>query len=85
MFSTLPKIIFNFSVTFILLSANAFNLDQSKILSFGKVLSSLFTEHGPYGYREYVDSVDVHQKYLIRLGQLIIFEPWRENYFSQPS
>ena len=31
MFSTLPKINFNFSVTFILLSANAFNLDQSKI------------------------------------------------------
>ena len=37
MFSTLSKTNFNFSVTFILLSANAFNLDQSKILLFGIV------------------------------------------------
>ena len=29
---------FNFSVTFILSSANAFNLDLTKILSFGKEL-----------------------------------------------
>ena len=36
--------------------------------------------------REYVYSVAVYQKYLTRLGELIIFEPWRENYhFSQPS
>ena len=34
-FPTLPKTIFNFSVTFILSSANAFNLDQTKILPFG--------------------------------------------------
>ena len=37
-------------------------------------------------YREYVYSVAVYQKYLTRLGESIIFEPWRENYyFSQPS
>ena len=38
-------------------------------------------------YREYtcIYSVAVYQKYLTRLGELIIFEPWRENYhFSQP-
>ena len=36
--------------------------------------------------REYVHSVAVYQKYLTRLGELIIFEHWRENYhFSQPS
>ena len=36
--------------------------------------------------REYVYSVPVYQKYLTGLGELIIFEPWRENYhFSQPS
>ena len=36
--------------------------------------------------REYVHSVAVYKKYLTRLGELIIFEPWRENYhFSQPS
>ena len=36
--------------------------------------------------KEYVPSVAVYQKYLTRLGELIIFEPWRENYhFSQPS
>ena len=37
MFSTLPKSNLNFSVTCIL-SANAFDLYQSKILSFGKEL-----------------------------------------------
>ena len=36
MFSTLPKANFNFSAKCILLSANAFNLDQSKYLLFGK-------------------------------------------------
>ena len=36
MFSTLHKTKFKFSVTFILSSAHAFNLDRSKILSFGK-------------------------------------------------
>ena len=37
-------------------------------------------------YREYVYSAVVYQKYLTRLRELIIFEPWRENYhFSQPS
>ena len=38
MFSTFPKPNFNFSFTFILLSANAFNLEQSKTLLFGKEL-----------------------------------------------
>ena len=34
---------------------------------------------------EYVYSVAVYQKYLTKLGELIMFEPWRENYhFSQP-
>ena len=39
MFSTLPKTNFNFSAKFDLSSANAFNLDQSKNLSFGKELT----------------------------------------------
>ena len=38
MFSTLPKTNSNFSVSFILLSTNVFNLDQSRILSSGKKL-----------------------------------------------
>ena len=39
-----------------------------------------------YVNREYVYSVAVYQKYITRLKELIIFEPWRENYhFSQPS
>ena len=38
MFSTLPKPNFKFQLTFILLSANAFSLDQSKILLLGKQL-----------------------------------------------
>ena len=36
MFSTHPKTYFSFLIAFKLSSANAFNLDQSKILSFGK-------------------------------------------------
>ena len=39
MFSTLLKTNFNFSVTFILSSANGFNLDQSQILSSGNGLT----------------------------------------------
>ena len=36
--------------------------------------------------KPFVNSVAVYQKYLTRLRELIIFEPWRENYhFSQPS
>ena len=48
MFSTLPDRYFNFSVIFILLSANAFNLAWSKILSFGKELSPLLTQQVSY-------------------------------------
>ena len=37
-------------------------------------------------HREYVHSVVVCQKYLTRLGELIIFKPWREKYhFCKPS
>ena len=39
MFSTFPKTNFNFSGTFNLSSGNAFKLDQSKNLSFGKELT----------------------------------------------
>ena len=39
MFSTLPKANLNISVSFILLSVKAFNLKQSKMLSFGKKLN----------------------------------------------
>ena len=46
MFSILPKPNFTFSFTFFLSSANAFNLDQSKILLFGKELNNkLLTEN----------------------------------------
>ena len=40
MFSTLPITNFNFSVTFILSSANALNFDKSKILLFGNKLKN---------------------------------------------
>ena len=43
MFSTLPKTNFSLSVTFILSSANAFDLDQSNMSSFGKELSLYHT------------------------------------------
>ena len=38
-FSALPKTNFNFSVTFLLSSTNAFKFDQSKNTSFGKELN----------------------------------------------
>ena len=38
MFYIPPRTSFNFSATFILLSANAFDLNQSRYLSFGKEL-----------------------------------------------
>ena len=41
-FSTLPKANLNFLFTFKLSSANAFNLDRSEILSFGKELSYFY-------------------------------------------
>ena len=43
MFSTLSKTNFNFWVTFILLSVNALNSDQSKILSLNKEFSLIHT------------------------------------------
>ena len=37
-------------------------------------------------HKEIVYNVDIYQKYLTRLGEVIIFEPWGENYhFFQPS
>ena len=43
MFSTFHKTNFKFSVTFILSSANAFDLDKPKILSFGKeIIKTLY-------------------------------------------
>ena len=42
-FCSLPKIIFNFSVIFILLSANAFNLEQPRSLRFVKELTHYHT------------------------------------------
>ena len=44
MFSSLSKTNFSFSVTFILSSASAFNLDQTKTLSLGKE----FTAFSPF-------------------------------------
>ena len=40
MFSALPNTISIDQFTFILSSANSLNMDQSKILSFGKVLNN---------------------------------------------
>ena len=43
MFSTLHKTIFKFSVTFILSSANAFDLDEPKFLAFRNELTLYYT------------------------------------------
>ena len=47
MFSSLPKTNFNSLLTFILSSANTLNLDQLKILSFCKGLSTFFSKIRP--------------------------------------
>ena len=51
-----------------------------------QVPCSLDQVTGAQLYREYIYSVVVYKEYLTRLGELIIFEPLRENYhFSQQS
>ena len=56
MMSTLPKTSFNFFVKFILSSENAFNLDKTKILSFGKELTlSQMTILDPSKLKEFAD------------------------------
>ena len=58
MFSTLLNTNFKFSLTFILSSANAFNLDKSKFFLFGKELTpeALHAE-----LNSYTDNVDQNQ------------------------
>ena len=69
MFSTLPKSNFNFWVTFILSSANAFNLDQSKNLSFGKELKTIYV----YNFNSNTTSERLnHSSYTVWIGALTI-------------
>ena len=49
-----------------------------KSLSFHALVN--FVENNIPINREYACSVAVYQKYLKRLGELIAFEPWRENF-----
>ena len=58
----------------------------SKDMTFYRAYIMQYHEASKGIHREYVYSVAVYQKYLTRLGEFIIFEPWRENYhFSQLS
>ena len=68
MFS-IPKQVLIFLFKFILSSANAFNLDQSKILSFGKELSCVsstaaksFSSAGLENRGSWFESVIFHQQ-----------------------
>ena len=74
MFSTLLKTNFSLGVTFILLSANGFDLEKSKILSFSKALPHYHTtifETGPYRkqkrYAE--DKIHLTEKVKFMLGE----------------
>ena len=60
-----------------------FELSMCKLREYGYQAATL----SRYPYSSiYVYSVTVHQKYLTRLLELIMFEPWREYYhFSLPS
>ena len=62
MFSSLPKTNFNSLVTFIMLSANAFNLDQSKILSFAKELK--------YKIARSVHQISLESSYLVSIHSI---------------
>ena len=56
----------------------------SVILKNPNSVEQVLNDYSLQKYREYIHSVAVYQKYLTRLGELIIFE--LENYhFSQPS
>ena len=65
MFSTLPEINLNCSVIFILSSANVFNLDQSKILSFGEDLTPQHKENSGLYKLKAVNNSDVQSDTLI--------------------
>ena len=70
MFSTLPKLIFNFELTFILSSANAFNLDESIILSFGKELFRVFMCQKVCGEKMLL-SLSIQSQYFTVLRRLL--------------
>ena len=55
-FSTLPITNFNFTPPFILSSANPFNLDQSKILSFGKEVTRMLTNSNCFRLHKYTSN-----------------------------
>ena len=75
MFSTLPKTNFNFSVTFILLSASAFNLDQSKNLLYGKelivqvalLIANIYSEFQVYMFSNCRNMTKCHSVYMTTL------------------
>ena len=72
MFSTLPNLNFNISLTFILSSANAFNLDQSKILSFGKGINDLYV-YKSYKFINFISILHIDQyiKYEIVTNEIL--------------
>ena len=80
------KQIFKFSVTFILSSANAFNLDQSIILLFGIELSLIFTEHGSNRYVRSVENsenVINGNQFCYAWSNEILDSPWSKYHGTQ--
>ena len=81
MFSILSETNFNFLVTFIMLSAKTFNLDQSKILSFGKGLNLVWC----FNYGSYISLTEfTSATYLLPVLCLGLFSdiPWSSAKFS---
>ena len=85
MFSTLPQTNFNFSVTFIL-SANAFNLDQSEILSFGIGLNETLSQWQLITIQQIVDSskLKAYADNILNTfpNNLSFSQPWKEKPFE---
>ena len=67
MFSTLLRTSITILITFILLSANSFNLNQSNILSFGKGLNKLYLRY------------DTRRQKIFGLPKLKAFEDHKSN------
>ena len=75
--------------TYCIYMPNALNCNTKSILGsnmgymdFCRLSKIVVSNLGRCVYREYIHSVAIYQKYLTRLGEFIIFEPWPKKYPS---
>ena len=77
MFSTLPKTSFDFLFESILSSANAFNLEESEVLSFGKELRTWITSNNSSAYNSRF--LQPWAKYVLKVALQILGRKFYKN------